>query len=419
MPRLLAGARCGRAVTRERITAALGLGVIAAVGFWIAFHTYWAEETQPGTLQGEAAGNAYYSVERVARALGIHVQRLTSLRVLPPADGVLLVNDFHDVMARRALPQVEHWVESGGRLAVNWGSLWTDPALQTWSGVSTAAVVTHGARAATVAPANAAATTASTDATPAADCSALAVEVGGTDTGDTLSLCGAWLGSGFVSKRVPSWALAKGPELKLLRVPVGHGSLIVLGPASLLAAKTFLRGDMAEAFITATALVRGERLTIYSAGHAEPLLAMLWRVAAPALLFSGIVLLLVIVRHLPRFGPPLPPPATARRSLAEQIRANARFAWRTRKLDSLREAVLRDLERTARRHIAGYDLLAPRQRAAELGKRAGLDIATLGAALTQDAVGTPERQRAAIALLEHCRRRLLSFAPITRPPNER
>jgi len=397
-------------VTRERITAALGLAVIAAVGLWIAFHTYWAEETQPGTLQGEAAGNAYYSVERVARALGVHVQRLTSLRVLPPADGVLLVNDFHDVMARRALPQVEHWVESGGRLAVNWGSLWTDPALQTWSGVSTAAVVTHGPGATAPAPANAVSTATSAAATADRDCTVLAVQVGGADTGDSLSLCGGWLGSGFVSKRVPSWALASGNELKLLRVPVGRGSLIVIGPASLLGARTFLRGDTAEAFIAATALARGERLTIYSAGHAEPLLAMLWRVAAPAMLFSGIVLLLVIVRHLPRFGPPLPPPATARRSLAEQIRANARFAWRTRKLHSLREAVLRNLEQTARRHIPGYGLLAPGQRAAELGKRAGIDTATLSAALTQDAVGTPERQRAAIAVLEQCRR-LLPVSP--------
>lgn len=388
---------------------ALGLAVIAAIGLWLAFHTYWAEETLPGTLQGEAARNAYYSVERVARALGIHVQRLASLRVLPPTDGVLLVNDFHDAVARRELPQVEHWVESGGRLAVNWGSMWTDTALQTWSGVSTAAAVTHDSRAAPTAPVPALAPTDQ-------DCTALAVQVDGTATGDRLSLCGAWFGSHFVSKRLPVWALAEGPELKLLRVAVGRGSLIVIGPASLLAARTFLRGDVAEAFIAATALARGERLTIYSPGHAEPLLAMLWRLAAPAILFSGIVLILVILRQLPRFGPPLPAPITARRSLAEQIRANARFAWRARKLDALRKVVLRNLERTAQRQIVGYGLLAQRQRAAELGRRAGLDAATLNAAMTEAADAPPDRQRAAIAVLEQCRRLLLGSASTTRPP---
>ncbi len=394
-------------MNRERITAASGLAVIAAIGLWIAFHTYWAEQTEPGTLQGEAARNAYYSVERVARALGIHVERLASLRILPPTDGVLLVNDFHDAVARRTLPQVEHWVESGGRLAVNWGSMWTDTALQTWSGVSTAAAVTHDSRAAPASPAQ---------ATADQDCTTLAVQVDGTVTGDSLSLCGAWLGSHFVSQRVPSWALAAGPELKLLRVAVGRGSLIVIGPASLLAARTFLRGDAAEAFLAATRLSRGERLTIYSPGHAEPLLAMLWRVAAPAILFCGIVLILLIVRQLPRFGPPLPAPVTARRSLAEQIRANARFAWRARKLDPLRQVVLRNLERTAQQQIAGYGLLAQRQRAAELAKRAGLDAATLNAAMTEAANATPERQRAAIAVLEQCRRLLLSISPTTRPP---
>jgi hypothetical protein len=411
-------------VNRERIALALVLAVIAGIGLWIAFHTYWAEQTLPGTLQGEAARNAYYSVERVARALGIPVQRLASLRVLPPADGVLLVNDFHDSATRRALPQIEHWVESGGRLAVNWGSLWTDPALQTWSGVSTPATVTHAARDAPTAPVAVPAPApaqahAHAQAQADQDCIALAVQVDGTATGDRLSLCGAWLGSNIVSKRMPSWALADGAELKLLRVAVGRGSLIVIGPASLLAARTFLRGDVAEAFIAATALARGDRLTIYSPGHAEPLLAMLWRVAAPAILFSGIVLILVILRHLPRFGPPLPAPVTARRSLAEQIRANARFAWRARNMDALRRVVLHNLERTAKQQIAGYALLSQRQRAAELGRRAGLDAATLNAAMTEAANAAAERQRDAIAVLEQCRRLLLGAAPTTRPPHER
>src|SRR5258705_3619822 len=34
---------------------------------WIAFHTYWIDVTVPTALQGEAARNPYYSVERLDR----------------------------------------------------------------------------------------------------------------------------------------------------------------------------------------------------------------------------------------------------------------------------------------------------------------------------------------------------------------
>jgi hypothetical protein len=114
----------------------------------------------------------------------------------------------------------------------------------------------------------------------------------------------------------------------------------------------------------------------------------------------------LIWRNLPRFGPLAPVPIAARRSLAEQIRANARFAWRTGKLGALREAARRALDRDAARKIAAYASLDPRGRAAELGKRAGVDPAVLDAAMTDNPADAAPVQRAAIALLEQTRRTL-------------
>ncbi|MFO1468337.1 MAG: hypothetical protein U1F35_18160 [Steroidobacteraceae bacterium] len=46
--------------------------------------------------------------------------------------------------------------------------------------------------------------------------------------------------------------------------------------------------------------------------------------------------------------------APLRRSLAEQLRAQADFSWRTRHLAALRKVMHRALESGARQHIAGF-----------------------------------------------------------------
>jgi hypothetical protein len=135
-------------------------------------------------------------------------------------------------------------------------------------------------------------------------------------------------------------------------------------------------------------------------------MAMLWRLIAPAIVFFGIAVVCLIGRHLPRFGPPAPIAAAMRRSLAEQIRANAAFAWRTRKLGSLRIAVARALDEAAGKRIASYGSLPMRGRVAALSGLTGVDMKSLNAAMTEDALAAAPVQRSAIALLEHTRRTL-------------
>jgi hypothetical protein len=215
----------------------------------------------------------------------------------------------------------------------------------------------------------------------------------------------------FASKRAPAWVLSDTQGIAVLRAAVGRGELTAIGPRSLLRNRTLPLQDHARVFIEASRLQRGDELLILSPSKATPLPALLWRLAAPALVFFAAASLLLIWRELPRFGPPTPVPLPIRRSLAEQIRAHARFAWRTRKLGSLRAAVRRALEESAQRQIVGYAALDERRRASALAARTGLDADAMHALLVDDAAPDLSVQRSVIALLEASRRTLDRSAP--------
>ena len=103
--------------------------------------------------------------------------------------------------------------------------------------------------------------------------------------------------------------------------------------------------------------------------------------------------------------------ALVRRSLAEQIRANAQFAWRTRQLASLRNVMRKAVERQARRRITGFQRLDSQRRFAALEARTGLNAAALRAAMTDEAGGDAASQAAVIDLLERARRALEAASP--------
>jgi hypothetical protein len=399
-------------MTRDRLTTAAILAIIIAIGCWIAFNTYWADVTESTPPQGEAATNPYYTLEHLLRSLGIRAEEMTILRPPPAMSDVLLVNESGWDVAHGNVSSVEQWVTGGGRMVVTTYMLRSSPALQTWSGITRALHDDKKDVQPLPAP--------KSGRTPAraaplriemgeVGCEPMTVQVDGLDTLETRSICAARTEFSFESKRVPSWALSNGRGIQMLRVGLGRGSLTVIDSQFLADPVTFLRNDNALAVIEGSLLKKGERLLIFNALGAEPLLAMIWRLAAPAVVCFGLAALLLIARHLPRFGPPLPVPADARRSLAEQLRANARFAWRTGNLKSLRKAVLRALERGAEQRIPGYASLSPRRRAEAIGERAGVDATTLNSAMTEDAAGEAKVQRASIALLERARRALINF----------
>jgi hypothetical protein len=375
-------------MNRDRITTLLILAAIIALVVYVAFHTYWGEDTISTPLQGEAATNQYYSVERLLHAVGVQTRQIASLRVLPPTSDVLFVNDLDVRAAHASQAALEHWVRRGGRLVITGTVDWVSSELQAWSGIAPVKKVEQIKA-----------------AKPDAECRPLVEKQQGVATGATPQFCVFALPA-FRSKRVPEWALSNDDGLQMARVSMGRGSLTLIGNSYLLTPRLFLRADHAQSFVDSIPLRRGDRMLILSATKAEPFIALLWRLAAPAIVSAGIVALLLIWRHLPRFGPLAPVPIAARRSLAEQIRANARFAWRTGKLAALHAAARRALDRDAARTISAYATLDTARRAAELGKRVGVDSVILEAAMTERSTDTAPVQRAAIALLEQTRRTL-------------
>jgi hypothetical protein len=393
-------------MNRDRIPYLVAFVLVLVGGIWVARNTYWEETLIPLPPQGEAATNPYYSVQHLATSLGIRSSFMTSLKAAPPANGALLVDGFQGDMTHTRLDDLFTWVESGGRLIVTDDVLLADPKFQDWSDIHLSHRLDLPEK---KKPTAARPISARSD--PDADCAPLSVAIDGVATGTTLTLCKPPREFGLITKgkpagRPPAWSLANEFGQQVLRVNIGRGSVTVLPRYALISNRNLIRHDHAEIFITASHLTRGDVLYIVNAAPAEGLIALIWRLAAPALVFFGAAVLCIILRELPRFGPPLPAPAMVRRSLAEQIRANAAFAWRTRKLSALRAAVRRALDETAKRRIAAYSSLDVRRRVSAIAACAGTDAKTLNAAMTEDAVAAPQVQRAAIALLEQTRRLL-------------
>jgi hypothetical protein len=357
-------------------------------------------------MRGEAARDPHYTLVRLAAMLGIRTREILSLRELPP-DTVVLVNDPNNDLLRQRVKSLESWVESGGRLVITGDILRAHDDLQSWSGVRPAHRDADPAAPVQAAVPAAPAAPAAGDSAAVAGCESMAVQFTGSATGQSFSVCGPAAEVYWASDRVPAWSLSDAAGLRVLSVEIGDGELTVIGPSAILSNRALLDGDHAEILIAAAGLRRQDTLVILSPPAPVSLPALLWRLAAPAIVFGAATLLLLVLRHLPRFGPPLPATAPVRRALAAEIRAEARFIWRTRKPRVLRTAIRRALEAAARRHIGGYSGLDLRQRAARLAASTGIDSGAIAAALTEDAAGNLNEHRAAMTLLEVCRRILV------------
>lgn len=402
---------------------ARGLGalvLLAAFAAYIAFNVHWETITVPTPAKGEALRNPYYALERFAADLGIHTREISTVRGLAP-ETVLVFEEPGDELTHPPVAALESWVESGGRLVISSALLDSYPALKAWSGIkrARAAPPPHAppAASAPAASASAAPAPAHSAAESGADCPLMAVRADGTPTGQSFRVCDVGPTLAFDGDRAPAWSLSDERGMHVIRTGVGFGEVTVLEPAGVLSNAMLKRADHAEMFAAAAGLRHDDTLLIFHPATAEPLPALLWRLAAPGILFLLAALLAVAWRHAPRFGPPLPLPSPVRRSLAEQIRANARFAWRTHSLAGLRSSARRSLDEAAARHIAGYGALDASQRAERLAAFTGLDAAAIRAARAELAPRRLNEERAAITLMEVCRRMLLRMhSDHQRPP---
>jgi hypothetical protein len=383
-------------MTRDRITHLVIAVLVVAVGFWVARNTYWENTHIPVPLKGEAATNPYYGVQHLTSALGVRSNFVASLSATVPNRGVLLIDGFQGDMNHTHLDNLAPWVEAGGRLIVTDDVLRGDPKLQEWADIHRSmrfdaeekkklAGLPHDAE---------------------DNCVPMNVAEYGNATDERLTYCKPPSEFAWNTKRKPAWSLSDDYGLQVLRVSMKRGSITVIPRLALISNRNLIKHDHAQIFVAAANIKSGDVLYIVNVAQAETLLAIIWRLAAPAVVFSALAIICLILRALPRFGPPVPSPAMARRSLAEQIRANAAFAWRTRKLTALRAAVRRALDETAQRRIAAYNSLDVRKRVNAIAECAGTDAKQLNSAMTEAAIASPQIQRAAISLLEQSRRLL-------------
>jgi hypothetical protein len=383
-------------VNGRRWSQLLVAAVLAAVAVWIAMHTYWDYTTVDNPPQGEALRNRFYTFEKLAQRFALPTREVPTLRTLQAANGVLLVDDLRG--APLHLDALEAWVEGGGRLLVSPAALLSSATLRAWSGIGRASPGSNDADGVPGAPRRATG--------PDSDCAPYSERVAGRDTGRSLRACLGSLRVAFSSMRTPAWSLSNGYGFQMLRVNIGKGSVAVIACGCLMGNKSLLRADHARIVFDSIPLRLGDRVDILNPVSAESLAALLWRLAAAAILCALAALGLTIWRNLPRFGRIVESPPPLRRSLAEQIRATARFAWRTRRLASLRRAEREALTHLACRRLPFYERMNAGQRIGALAVRTGLDSGILRDALSDNPDGGAESQRTAIVLLEKVRRQL-------------
>jgi hypothetical protein len=383
-------------VNASRWSQLLVAVVLAAVAVWIAMHTYWDYVTVDNPPQGEAVGNRYYAFEKLTQRFAIHTKQVPTLRTLPAADGVLLVDDVRGALLD--IDALEKWVAGGGRLLVSPGALLSNARLQSWSGIRRVVPKTDDEDS----PASAAPRAADPDD----DCPPYSERLAGRETGRSLRACLGTMRVPYSSMRAPAWSLSNGYGFQMLRVNIGKGSIAVIACECLMGNRSLLRGDHARIVFDSIPLRAGDHVNILNPVSAESLLALLWRLAAAAIVCALVAIGLTIWRNLPRFGRIAASPPPLRRSLAEQIRATARFAWRTRRLASLRRAERQALTQSAYRKLAFYERMDAAQRIDALATRTGVESAALRDALSENPDGGAESQRTAIVLLEKVRRQL-------------
>jgi len=379
-------------MTKSRVLWSVAGALLVAVGIWIATHTYWADATIPMPLKGEARTNPFYAAQRLTSALGARPVRDRTF-VVPPADGVLVLSEWHWSLVRDRRQAIERWVESGGRLVVDSLLVTTNQDFEHWAGIDRAVDEE------------------SSDApTRYSACRTFTEETADTPrrgkSRTKLSLCGAQHLWSLKTKKPVEWSLRDSTGIQAVRVRVGQGHVTWINAEPFRYQELF-QGDHGWLFVAATDLRRGDDVHFLSEADVPPLLVLMWRWGAPVVIVALLIVALLLWRGAVRFGPIAPTASAERRSLAEQIRGTGHFASRHGGGEALHAATVRALEEAARRRVPGYNALPASERGVALQRLTSVDATDLLTAAYHQRSTRPNQLRAAIALLENARRHIV------------
>lgn len=377
--------------SRHWLGIALGVVAVALVG-WIASNTTWKPFDVEMPPKGEARINPFYVSQRLAEQLGARTQWQHSLGSAE-ADAVVVASSLNWTVIPSRRQAIERWVDNGGRLVVDGRFLGTGEFAR-WSGISRDLPERDE------------------ESDDEDDDEGFKVPPPcrtWKDDAAQFRVCGEgnWGRIPLKSTRPAIWSLQDEYGKQVIRVQHGRGTITVVSGVPF-ATDSLLNkdSDHARLFVAATQLRRGDRVYFVSENERPSLVALVWRYGAPVVCLATAWLALALWRGGVRFGPRIPEPEPARRSLAEQIRGTATFALRIGGGESLYEATLRAFTAAAQKRIPGFAALDSYGRAAAVARVTGLDATTLATAITAVDFRRLNELRSTIALLEAARRQL-------------
>ncbi|WP_144638519.1 hypothetical protein [Bordetella genomosp. 13] len=243
-------------------------------------------------------------------------------------------------------------------------------------------------------------------------------EAGTYDQQRTFNVCGWRARAHYIplGDRDPTWALQGEDGIEMMRIPVGRGSVTLMGTQSILSNGQALVED--NPLVMAAALqVRPDSEVWFVYGNVEPsrklppsiggwLLEHAWVAVVIALLAA----VAAVWRSATRFGPVLPPGQAHRRSMGDQVRGTGLYL-RGQGAASLHAAQLRALHEAAARVLPQYATLKGTARVDAIARAADLEHEALDRAMAPlGNAGKDGRFENELALLESARRRLLARA---------
>ena len=401
----------------------IGVLVIAFL-VWIATQMSFKTLKVPMPLHGEAARNPFYAAIHLSQELGAEAA-WERVFTTPPKDSVIFLSGWNWTLSRARRERIEQWVQAGGRLIVDRSLVGDSSEFERWSGIGElkekpAKKQHDGKQATDEEPAD--------EDQPGEEAPADETdEHAGDGDGDFLSqlrgkycgrlvedgtqqsikVCGIDHARSLTSSRKMLWALRDGRRIHALRTQVGQGTVTAIN-ATPFRYREFLEGDHPALFVRMVQLHRGDQILFLTEEDHASLIRLMWRFGAPAVLLLFAAIALVLWRAGVRFGPPVAATVSARRSLAEQIRGTGQFALRFGGGRSLHAATLRALRNAAIHRFPGYDAMSSEERVAAVAKGTGISADDLGPAMNYQGERSSHELRAAIAVLESARRRLLT-----------
>ena len=388
-----------------------------AVLAWVAGNTYWTNAPEPGLRNGEALFDPHYALQRFTQSLGARLEVTGPLAALPPHDAVLLLEDWNWSFSPAQSLAIRHWVEAGGRLLATEPE-GTDSQFGAWAGADWSRVRKPGSSSkdengdedddeAEVAKPPADKAWQDDDRKANANCLALRLQSGATpsDPDATLwRLCGVPVGHYWKAHRAAQLSIGTRDGPQLLRLGLGRGSVTFMQGDSTFNNCCLLDGDHARLLVIALQLRHGDRVRLMCGDYERSLVGWLWQVGAPLMLLLGAALLLALWRLLPRFGPLLPAPVAARRSLRAQVAGTAAFLAHRGGGEALWQASCHALRAAAARTLSADEAADPGRLVAALGRRGFLGTAALERALLRPELRTPAALANGVATIERARR---------------